>query len=290
MANIKVEKSKNSIIIISREEIINDINKYFKDNVINKQNYSLRKRKKCSLFELSIKYKSLSDYILLIDDISIFLSEYIAYQFESHYVINLIMKNCKEFSIDDKNILFKKIIDNIQQKFKGDLLLEKLHNIKREFLQYFDENNILNFEGFVNFRLKDIIRSLKEYCLEAINEFVSKKEYDEFIELLKYFISTRDSKYKIIHVIVSKDGNYRMEDEFGKNITYECSLGFLEVATDFEMPEDNLLMSMLISVAPKKIIVHNEEYFTNKTILEMIREVFNGKLILCNSMNETYGK
>ena len=51
---------------------------------------------------------------------------------------------------------------------------------------------------------------------------------------------------------------------------------------------DDLLISSLISLAPKKIIIHRISQFTNKELLNTIFNIFLDKVIICTECELCY--
>ena len=137
-------------------------------------------------------------------------------------------------------------------------------------------------DGFINFRLKDYIKELEDIIDNAVDDFLIEREYKEFIRLLKYFVEIQESKFNVVHVVMQSDEQYMLLDEKKHLITNECMQDFLYELPETEINHDDLLVSSLITLAPKNIVIHNWEKFKNQKLLDTIKNIFSGKVVLCS--------
>jgi putative sporulation protein YtxC len=148
-------------------------------------------------------------------------------------------------------------------------------------MDYFDNSNNIILDGFVNFRLKEYIKDLEEVVDKAVDDFLMDREYREFIRLLRYFVDIQEPKIDTVHVIVSYDNHYTLLDGSKNEITNECIQEYVNEISEGEINYDDLLVSSLITFAPRKIVIHSSGQFRNKELLETIKNVFAGRVVLC---------
>lgn len=128
----------------------------------------------------------------------------------------------------------------------------------------------------------DII-SIQDYKNKKINKEreeelkIAEQEYNEFIKLLRYFVDIQEPKFEEIHISPQSDGNYTLIDEAGCEIHREY---FDELRNEIENSSsevnyDDMLISSLITMSPKKIIINNSESIKNKELLTTISKVFD---------------
>ena len=229
--------------------------------------------------------KSLESYKVLKTYISNALADYIIRQYEERLLTRIINSNyCYFNSIEKKEILSKAlhIIRNEDKTFFNSLFQIRRRNvIIRRLLDYFDNSNNIILDGFVNFRLKEYIKDLEEIVDKAVDDFLMDREYREFIRLLRYFVDIQEPKIDTVHVIVSYDNRYTLLDESKKEITNECIQEYVNEITEGEINYDDLLVSSLITFAPRKIIIHCTGQFRNKELMETIKNVFSGRVVIC---------
>lgn len=225
------------------------------------------------------------EYDQLILGISNGLADYIIEEYEEKLILRIINSNyCYFNSIEKKEILRLAlfIIRNDDKNFLNSIFQIRRRNIIiRKLVDYFDSSNKVILDGFVNFRLKDYMKDLEEVVDKAVDDFLTEREYKEFIRLLRYFVDIQEPKFNVIHVLVSYDNKYILLDENKKEITNECIQEFMNDIPEGEINYDDLLVSSLITMAPKKVIVHSAKSFRNKELLETIKNVFWGKAIIC---------
>jgi putative sporulation protein YtxC len=222
----------------------------------------------------------------LVLNISNALADYIIKKYEEKLIIRTISSNyCYFNSVEKKEILAlaKKIIKSDDNNLLSSLFHIRRHNlIVKKLLDYFDNANNIILDGFVNFRLKDYIKDLEEVVDKAVDDYLMVREYNEFIRLLRYFVDIQNPKFNLIHVVTSFDNKYILLDESKREITNECIREFVNEISLGEINYDDLLVSSLITLAPRKIVLHGTIHFKNKELLETIKNVFYGKVTICN--------
>ncbi len=221
----------------------------------------------------------------LVYHISNALADYIINKYEEKLIARTISSNyCYFNSVEKKEILSLalRIIRNEDKNFFSSIFQVRRRNIiVKRLVDYLQNSNSLILDGFVNFRLKEYIKDLEEIVDKAVDDFLMEREYKEFIRLLRYFVDIQDPKINVIHVIVSYDNKYILLDESKKEITNECIQEFVNEISLGEINYDDLLVSSLITLAPRKIVIHSTTQFRNKELLETIKNVFSGKVIFC---------
>ena len=210
------------------------------------------------------------------------LSDFIVNKIDKKIMKKLINKYYYYFNESEKQEI-QKIADGIlddevnKETFKL-IKKEQVFKLIEDFLQ---ENNIIDIEGFVNFRLRDFIGELSEIADRAVDEFMMQKEYNEFIGLLRYFVELQDSKIDTLNIVIEKNGEFRLYDEYNKpidnDIENEVSIEF----PDKGISDEDFLISTLITIAPKKIYIHSINNVKNKEIIETIKKVFNERVEIC---------
>ncbi|NLU27607.1 MAG: putative sporulation protein YtxC, partial [Hungateiclostridium thermocellum] len=154
--------------------------------------------------------------------------------------------------------------------------------IIKRLLEYFERSNTVILDGFVNFRLKDYMKDLEEIVEKAVDDFLMEREYREFIRLLRYFVDIQEPKFNAVHIIAGYDNKYVLLDENKNEITNECLQEFVNDIPEGEINYDDLLVSSLITMAPRKLVIHGAKSFRNKELLETIKNVFWGKVVICS--------
>ena len=163
----------------------------------------------------------------------------------SNFIINNYIKKyvnsylCKEFYFFDKKER-ENIIKDVLSKVDRDVISD---NLKR----FIDDKGKIVLDGYFRFRMQDYVEHIELIVCEAVTDIMLENEENEFVNLLKYFVSIGDGACETVHVF-KKDSDYILTDDIGNspvdmvNVMYEFS--------DLEnLPEDTLL-SNLVSIAP----------------------------------------
>lgn len=203
------------------------------------------------------------------------MTEFIEY---SYFFLN--SKDIKDIEEKSRDILTnnEKMIDssNVYYMNKKNKIIDKI-------LECIRETDEINIEGFLTFRTKDLEKELKHIIEKIVEDYVIEKEYDEFINLLKYFVNIQESRIDEINIIIYKEGNYVLKDKNGTDITDELFKEFISNNISLEINLDDILISGLITYCPEKIIIHCVENCLNKELINTINNVFLKKVHFCNS-------
>ncbi len=141
----------------------------------------------------------------------------------------------------------------------------------------------INIEGFYNFRLHDCRRELRRVIDEAVESYLAEREYREFVRLLKYFLNLQQPKIELIHLSVDQKGRVRITDHRFRQVD-PCDWDDFDL-TDFDEESDyeDILVSMLVSVAPRRIMLHRSVSLRYPRAVESLRRIFENRLIYCEN-------
>ena len=195
------------------------------------------------------------------------LSDFIIEKYEKKILKRIININHPEIP----NISVAEII-----KLKNDDGISERKSVVQNILKgYFLENDSGNIEGIVTFRLNEYKKLLDDLVENLVEEYCLNKEYDDFIELLRYFISVQSHRAEIVYIVVNDEDMYTVLDEKKHDITVEVIKDLVPQNEIKYVTYDDLLISMLISIAPKKIVINNKEKIKNMQLFETVEKVFD---------------
>lgn len=138
----------------------------------------------------------------------------------------------------------------------------------------------LNLEGFINFRLQDYQRELKKAVDGAVESYLAEKEYRELIRMLRYFLEMEEPKIELIHLSVDKKGQFHVTDQHSQQIDPQ-DWEELTMEEQEEGDYEDLLVSMLVTVAPRRIMVHQNVLPRYPRTVETLRRIFDQRLSFC---------
>lgn len=158
------------------------------------------------------------------------------------------------------------------------IIERKCHVFKRVY-HYLKSHRDIHLEGFWRFRLKDYRKQLTDAIEYAIEEYILDQEYQEFISLLRYFISMQDPKVSMVHVVQLDYQQFQLYSEAGELLSKEDITFYLKDWIGDVQQYDELIISTLISMAPQNIILHTSD--TQTTVIQTLMNIFEERLVLC---------
>lgn len=211
--------------------------------------------------------------------------EIIIEMYQEHIVERLLNYNLYYFDKDEK----KKIKSNtINYLNKNECInaegivykISKKSKILKSLVDFLEENDYINIDGFINFRLKFYLDAIEEAIDKNIEDYFTEKEYKEFIKILQYFIEIQEPKREVVNVIFNNN-KYKLIDEKRLSINNEFIEEIGEELSEIDINYDDLLISTLITIAPKKVIIHLDSGTTNYDIITIIKNIFSNKVSIC---------
>ncbi|WP_313345346.1 sporulation protein YtxC [Sedimentibacter sp.] len=251
--NIKIitnlDESDINIEISSTEEG-NIRLRYFTDNRINKREYIEKIIGKIT--KLLIEYTKLES-------------------------INILKESYFYFDEDEVGT----IISDIENEIDNDVKIKLI--IKNKFKEILERSNLINLNGFINFRLKFIKLYAAQVVERCIDSYLMKKEYMDFISIIKLISETEDVEYDLVNVMYTNN-KIQVYDKNMKKLTY---ISNMELSSDLvnKVAYDESVINILLNVSPKKIILHEKKLDKKnkeaQNTIEIIKKIFEGKIEMC---------
>lgn len=161
--------------------------------------------------------------------------------------------------------------------------ITRKNKVMRDVLDYLSSNETIIIDGIVNFRLHNYMKDLSDTIERAIELFITEREYNEFIKLLRYFVEIQECKIDVLHLLPLSEGKYLLLDGLKNKINGELFEEIKADITEGDINYDDLLISTLITISPRKIILHDLDGFRNKELIKTITNVFNDRIDICSS-------
>lgn len=204
--------------------------------------------------------------------LSSMLTELVKFDFLKDYAKKLIQTNYVGISPAEE----KELIANILNEFNT-------KEISAQIYKFISENMHIHLSGFVLFRLKKYISDFEDEVDFAVDEFMLKKRYEDFVEFLRFFVDMQTHEIDKVNVVLSRFGDYEMLDKNGKKISKElldstyCEISLLE-------DSGYLMLNDIISLAPKNVVIHLNGC-KNDEFVKLVREIYGGRVAVCYGCN-----
>lgn len=178
---------------------------------------------------------------------------------------------------------FEDIRRTIEEEIANDIKIQLI--IKNKFKEVIENSGLINLNGFIKFRLKFISLYAAQIVEKSIDNYLMKKEYFDFINIIRYITEVEEKDYDMVNVIYNNN-RLQVYDNSMKKLTY---IGTMETSKELDGKSsgyDEAVINTLLSLAPRKIKLHlGKESIDNEEALntvEVIRQIFSDKLELCS--------
>lgn len=156
--------------------------------------------------------------------------------------------------------------------------INRMNEIKKNILDVLEDTRKIDIDGYLTFRLNKIRENTSLIIDKLVEKIITKNEYDEFIKLLKYFVSIEESKIDVLNIFINKNGEYKVVDKNGENLINNFKeIVYLDNNENDPSSED-IIISGLVTNCPKKINIYGVQNCLNLEFLNTIKKVFEEKV------------
>ncbi|WNQ10197.1 putative sporulation protein YtxC [Paenibacillus aurantius] len=166
-------------------------------------------------------------------------------------------------------------------KGKAEAVTRREKALAAELEKHMKKNPDFNLDGLLLFRLPEYREELQEMLEYAVDEYMMDKQYQEFISLLKYFVFIQQAKIMSVHLVHTEGNEFTLYNEEMEPIQADLEDSGITIETpDREFNFEDLIVSTLITVAPRSILIHtlNPDFQVIQTILQ----IFDEKAKVCD--------
>lgn len=214
---------------------------------------------------------------LFYDKVSSILTDTILTFFEEKLLKRTLEYNYFYFTVPEK----QKILSFARDFIDSDTISKEdnYFSIYYSVLDYIKQNKSFVLDGFVNFRLQNYMNNL-DYIIDiSVNKFLIEKEYDEFVNLLKLYISLSQPKSSLIHLIYYKDEIILLDSD-KKIIKTDDSILNAKYLSDIDFSSNDYALNTLLNLLPKKLIIHLV-YRKEDEFINTLKIIFQDRIQFC---------
>lgn len=144
------------------------------------------------------------------------------------------------------------------------------------------ENQSLNIEGWLLFRIDKYKILLRDILEQFIEDYTAKKDVVCFIKLMREASLLAVPLEEVIHVVYRREGKVHIYDKKLKNVTGHYIKKYCkELLLDSTLTREDLLLHVLITICPKKVVIHKTEHMKTKQFLNTLEIVFEENITYC---------
>lgn len=214
------------------------------------------------------------------------LSDLILANWEQLLLQQIIRENYYYFEPQEQEIIYRLARQYINkgknQGAENLYFLRRKSRILKRLLEFLSSHNQIVIEGFIRFRLKEYIRDLEEAVDRVVDDYLLEKEYREFVQLLQYFVEVQKPRLELVHVVLYPGGVFKLYNDQKQPIRSESLEEIFDHLVPGEINYEDLLFSVLVSLAPRQIIFHGRQSKEKPVLLKTIKSVFQDRVRECS--------
>lgn len=203
---------------------------------------------------------------------------YIRFYHEPQLVRNAVRK-AFPFHSSEADTVEKAVLRWLEKKRKRKPSLRFDRKIAGQVSGFLKHSRRLAVDGFIRFRLKGYHRLFSRLLDQAVRDYRLEQEYQEFIELLRYFVSTQKTQIPVIHVLHFGKSRFHLMKEDGTPLRLKDVEGAVQELMEHTFSREDLIVSTLLSAAPEFVVLHTRQ--REETIIRTVRKIFEGRIVLC---------
>ena len=202
------------------------------------------------------------------------LSNFIINNFEKKFILQQLTFDFFYFSKSEK----KEILTYILAKLNSEINFNrKISILQNAIINFFTNYSKCNLDGFINFRISDYKNFINLLLEKEINDFVIKKEYCEYVNLLQEYVAMQQPQTNTVHLIYSDTEKFLLDNS--KNIISTNTNQ--KYISDISFSSNDFILNSLLSFLPKKIIIHLNTKKDN--FINFLELIFKDRFIICSN-------
>lgn len=136
--------------------------------------------------------------------------------------------------------------------------------LRNALIRHFAAERALCLDGFLSFRMQDVLM-LWQLCVEqAAGKVLLEKEYGELMESLRAFVATQRARTGEIRLCIHPDGSCTLSDDERLCIEYADA-----------SPEG--IVTLLVNMAPRRLLVYDQSRGAQSHLCETLLSVFSDR-------------
>ncbi len=221
------------------------------------------------------EYEYSGNGILLTKEEAPQVSQHIRAFYEKPLLKSILKKRFFGFSPDETGWILESCCEH------ADKDLRIFDTLSDEVLQLLENKRQLFVCGAKDFSLLNYKKLLGEIVEQGIEGYIAEREKAGFIALLRYYVGLQSTIYRIVHVFHNGNEYQVLNEQYDLIQIYDDSKSSSSLISDISSEEDWLL-GILITIAPKRIILHNITEKVPNAFLKTMKSVFEERIVICD--------
>lgn len=168
--------------------------------------------------------------------------------------------------------------DEIEKICSKSLPEDRQKKLFKNIFDYLENYKSMVLKGFLTFRIFDYIAQINSSIDSAVSQYVINREYSEFIELIKLYISSEPPCVEVIHLLYSRNSSTLLDSN--QKIISSCKNNLdIPYLSDISFSENDYTLNSLLNLLPKKLIIHTEKDSVDDFI-NTLKSIFDKRAII----------
>ncbi len=253
-------------------------------------NYLLNKFENSNLNETYISIKEFKHYnniilhcskkqiILFTNIVSNIITKCIIDFYEKNLINNFINLNYFYFNALERNKIIYNTLDVLNDSENSNIKYDLINN---SLFKHFENSHSLYLSSFVDFKLRDYIGFLNDKIDFAVNKFLIDKEYLEFVNILRLYISSESTNSTTKHLhLIYKNKESILTNDNKEIISCNDNITKAKYISDISFSSNDLALNTLLNLLPKRITIHLTDGYVDEFITTL-KLVFQERVIIC---------
>lgn len=188
------------------------------------------------------------------------------------------------FDATEQDLICSRAERMLNQGRGADALSQRLRRKGRvlaRLTEYLEKSSELVVDGFVTFRLKDLVEEMEDALDQAVDEYLMEKEQREFLQTLRGYVASQRPRSGLVNLLFEPDGGFSLLNAGGSQVgaaqLADLGLDPVQGAIDHE----EALISALLALLPALVSVHRARV-APAGVVDLVRAVFADRLSLCD--------
>lgn len=214
------------------------------------------------------------------------LEEFLGRKFNKYFNETYNFLNYKDMGII-RDVIYKVLKEEVAVDDTVIYCMNRKNEALQKIIKCMDDLEEINVKGFLDFRTREINKDICSMVEKIVEKYMIEKEYNEFINLLRYFVEVQECKLERVDLFIGpKDGAYILRGDDGNDMMESLLNDLCDNKTMGEISKDDLIISGLITTCPRKIVIHSSERCKSKELINTIQNVFENRVEYCSGCNE----
>ena len=184
------------------------------------------------------------------------------------------------FTSDEKEQILKDIKLSIQDENIDEVHFSNL--LVFPIQEYLYENDFVNIDGLVNFRLKGFKSYIENIVEMKVHDFVINQEYLRFVNLIKDYVNSKLPEYQNVNLIYYNENSILLTQN-GDTIKLD---NFNSVyLSDISFSNNDYVLNTLVGLLPANIKIHCKKINPNDQFIKTVQLIFGNRVCYCNGCN-----